>query len=303
MGNINTGSFSKALDPFVQSWYGLAYKQHDPQYSKVFETRKSRKAFEEIVGATGLGLAAVKPEGQPVQYDTARQGATTRFTHVEYALGTIITRNMVDDDQHDVIGKMRVQELAKSMRATKEVVAWNVLNRADTSGYTGGDGVVLLSASHPYFGSAGGTWSNQLTTAADLSEAALEQAHIDIGKWENDRGIKIAVKPMKLIIPVDLQFEAERILESEKRSGTADNDKNVMMGRLPGGVVVSNYLTDANMWFIQTDTANGLIHFERRPDEFKNDSDFDTDNAKYKASGRYSFGWADPRCIFGSNPA
>jgi len=298
---ITSSNFAKALWPGVNSWFTAASKEHPDEFNKVFETRKSRKAFEEIMGTTGLGLASVKPDGAAVTYDSATQGFLSRATHVEYALGFIITRNMVDDDQYDVIGKMRSRGLARSLKQTKETVAWNILNRADTAGYTGGDGIVLLSTAHLH--KTGGTYSNRLTTAADLSEAALEQACIDIGKWEDERGLKIAVTPKKLIIPVDLQFEAERILETEKQVGSADNTKNVVRGRIPGGYCMSHYLTDANMWFLQTDVDNGLIHFERRPDSFAMDNDFDTSNAKFKAESRYSFLWANPRCVFGSNPA
>lgn len=298
---ITSSNFAKALWPGVNSWYTTATKDHPTEFTQVFETRKSRKAWEEIQGHSGLGLAQVKPEGASISYDTARQEYLSRFTHVEYALGFIITRNMVEDDQYDVIGKMRARGLARSMAQTKETVAWNILNRATTSGYTGGDGVTLLNAAHPY--KTGGSFSNQLSTAADLSEAALEQACIDIGKYTDERGLKIAVMPKKLIIPVDLQFEAERVLETEKRVGSADNDKNVVRSRIPGGYVMSHYLTDSNMWFLQTDVDNGLIHFERRPDSFAMDNDFDTSNAKYKAESRYSFGFANPRCVFGSNPA
>lgn len=300
---INSSHWGKALWPGVNSWYNEAKKDHETQWTKVFEVRDSRKAYEEIMGMEGLGFASVKGEGQSVVYDDFRQGYLSQFRHVEYGLGFIITRNMVEDDQYDVIGKQRARGLARSMNQTKEHVLWNILNRADTAGYTGGDGLTLLSTAHTT--KSGGTYSNQLAVAADLSEAALEQSHIDIGKYTDARGLKIAVQPQKLIIPVDLQFEAERILETEKRVGTADNDIGTMSksGRIPGGVVISNFLTDANMWFLQTDVDDGLIVFNRRAAEFGMDNDFDTDNAKYKATERYSGGWANPRNIFGSNPA
>lgn len=297
---ITTGNFPKALYPGVSSWYGMEYAQYEEQAKEIFETRTSRRAYEEIVGTSGFGLASVKPEGAGVSYDTAQQGFTNRFTHVTYGLGFIITKEMVEDDLYDVIAMQRAKALARSMRITKETVAANVLNRATTAGYTGGDGVTLLNASHPNV--AGGTFANQLAVAADLSEAALEQACIDLGKFEDDRGLRIAVKPRKLIIPVDLQFEAERILNTDGRVATADNDLNAVksLGKMPEGFRVNNYLTDTNAWFILTDCNDGLIHFERRPDEFTMDNDFDTDNAKYKSTGRYSFGWADARGVFGS---
>lgn len=198
-------------------------------------------------------------------------------------------------DLYDVIGKQRAQALAFSMRQTKEIVCANVLNRAFNPSYTGGDGKELCADDHPNI--AGGTWSNELTTSSDLSEAALEQAFIDIGKWENDRGLKIATMPKKLVVPVDLQFEAERILGSNLRVGTANNDLNAIrsLGKLPEGYCVNHYLTDADAWFILTNHQNGLIFFERRADDFTNDNDFDTDNAKYKGTMRFSCGWGDPR--------
>lgn len=300
MANIDSGSFAKALWPGINKWYGRAYDEHSVEYTELFETYSSRKQFEEDVGITSFGLAAVKPEGQAISYDVERQGFITRYTHVEYALGFIITRIMVEDDQYDVVASRRARALAFSMRQTKENVAANVYNRAFTASYTGGDGLEMCSAAH--INVAGGTWANELSTSADLSEASLEQACIDIMKYTNDRGLKISVTPQKLIIPVDLAFEAERILKSPYRVGTADNDVNALnsMNKFPGGVVVNHYLTDADAWFLRTNAPDGMKHFERRADEFAIDNDFDTDNAKYKAQARYSFGWTDPRGIFGS---
>ena len=296
---INTGSFAKALWPGVNSWYGQAYDEHGVEYTDLFDTETSRKAYEEDMGTSMFGLAAVKPEGNAVSYDTAQQGFLTRYTHVTYGLGFIITREMVDDDQYDVIGKKRSQGLAFSIRQTKEVVASNVYNRAVTAGYTGGDGVVLLSASHVNV--AGGTYSN-ITTAATLSEATLEDLCIDIMEAKNDRGLNIALIPQCLIINPNLVFEADRILNSPLRVGTADNDLNAMknMGKFPGGVKVNHYITDTNAYFIRTNCPDGMKHFERRSDDFTMDNDFDTDNAKYKATGRYSFGWTDPRGLYGN---
>ena len=296
---INTGSFAKALWPGVNSWYGQAYDEHGVEYTDLFDTETSRKAYEEDMGTSMFGLAAVKPEGNAVSYDTAQQGFLTRYTHVTYGLGFIITREMVDDDQYDVIGKKRSQGLAFSIRQTKEVVASNVYNRAVTAGYTGGDGVVLLSASHVNV--AGGTYSN-ITTAATLSEATLEDLCIDIMEAKNDRGLNIALIPQCLVINPNLVFEADRILNSPLRVGTADNDLNALknMGKFPGGVKVNHYITDTNAYFIRTNCPDGMKHFERRSDDFTMDNDFDTDNAKYKATGRYSFGWTDPRGLYGN---
>ena len=301
-GTVTTGNFAKALWPGVNSWYGTAYGEHATEFDKLYATRSSRKAYEEIVGTTGMGLAPVKPEGSPVSYDSFRQGFTSRFTHVDYGLGFVITRNMVDDDQYDVIAQQRSRGLAQSMRKTKETVAANVYNRAGNNAYVGGDQVELSSAVHPNV--AGGTWSNELGTPAVLSEAALEQACIDLAKWEDDRGLKVAITPKCLVIPVDLQFEAERILNSNGRiyDGTTvyRNDENALkiMGKFPDGIAMNHYLTSATAWFIKTDCSDGMIHFNRRGDDFTMDNDFDTDNAKYKATGRYSFGWADPRGIY-----
>lgn len=295
---INTGSFAKALWPGVNAWYGKEYAEYPTEWDKIFSKNTSRKAWEEEVGYSGFGLALQKPEGSPVRYDTAQQGFVTRYTHVEYALGFVITRNMVDDDLYDVIGKTKAQGLAFSMRQTKEIVAANVLNRAFTTGYTGGDGSILCVSSHPNV--AGGTYSNVIGTAADISEAALEQAVIDIAGWTNDRGMKIAVRPKQIIVPYTLEFDAGKIMKTEYEVGTNNNTVNLIRSRFPGGLVLNHYLTDTDAWFIQTDVKNGLKMFERRPDDFTMDNDFDTDNAKYKATGRYSFGWTDPKGIYGS---
>ncbi len=299
MSIINSGSFSKALWPGVNAWYGKAYSEYTPEHPKLFETFKSSKAFEEDVGVSGFGLASVKPEGSPIQYDSERQAFITRYNHVVYALGFVITREMVDDDQYAIAGQRKAQGLAFSMRQTKEIIAANVYNRAFNSSYVGGDGKELLATDHPLF--AGGTWANELTTAADLSEAALEQAHIDIAGFTNDRGLLIAVKPKTLIIPRQLIFEAKRLTAPTGRPGTDTNDINAMkeLGLVPE-VVVNHYLTDSDAWFLRTNTPHGMKHWERRGDEFGMDNDFDTENAKYKATARYSFGWTDPRGLFGS---
>lgn len=300
---INTGNFPKALWPGISQWYGLEYNEFPTQYTEIYETRSSRKAFEEIVGSSGLGAAAVKPEGQSVLFDNAEQGFITRFTHVTYGLGFIITKEAVEDDLYDQLAMVRSKSLARSMRHTKDLVAANVLNRATTAGYTGGDGATLLSTAHKHINSA--DYANKLSTAANLSEAALEDAVIALGKFTDDRGLRMAIKPRKLVIPVDLQFEAERILNTDGRVASADNDLNAIrsLGKVPGGFTVNNYLTDTNQWFLLTDCPNGLIHFERRPDEFTMDNEHTSDNAQYKATGRFSVGWADPKGIFGSEGA
>lgn len=299
MSITTTSSFAKALWPGVNAWYGKEYNEFEVEYTQLFDKYTSNRNFEEDVGITSFGLAIVKPEGSSISYDSERQGFTTRYTHLVYALGFIITREIMEDDLYDVVGQKKAQGLAFSMRQTKEVIAANVYNRAFNSSYTGGDGVSLINASHPNV--AGGTWSNQIATAADLSEAALEQAVIDLSAYTNDRGLRIAVKPQTLVIPYNLMFEAQRILKSTGRPGTDNNDLNALnnMGMFKD-LAVNHYLTDTDAWFIRTNVKDGMKYFERRGDEFNMDNDFDTENAKFKATARYSFGWTDPRALYGS---
>jgi len=299
MANINTGSFAKALEPGVQKWYG-DYPTYGDQCKEIFDTRTSKRAYEEIMSTSMFGMCAIKPEGSPVSYDTAQQGFYTRATHSVYALGFVITKEAIRDNMYMELAQQRSKALARSRHITRETVAANVLNRAETAGYTGGDGLTLLSTAH--LNKAGGTFSNRLTTAADLSEAALEQACIDVSKWTDDRGLLIAAKPMKLIIPSDLEFEAERILNSELRTDTSNNDPNAManLGRIPQGFRVNNFLTDVDAWFLKTDCQDGMIHYLREADEVGADNDFDTSNAKFKVEGRESFIFGDPKGIFGS---
>lgn len=298
MAVITQGSFSKALMPGVNAWYGKAYDEYPVEWDKLFDTYTSRKAFEEDVGVSGFGLLAVKPEGQGINYDTEQQGYISRYTHVNYALGFIVTREAFDDDQYDVVAERRAKGLAFSARQTKEIIAANVYNRAFTSGYTGGDGVVLASNAHPNV--AGGTQSNILATAANLSEAALEQCVIDISRYKNDRGLTIAVQPKSIILPPELGFEAERILKSQYRVGTSNNDISalVSMGKFPGGVTINHYLTSSTAWYVRTNVQDGMKYFERKGDTFGEDNDWDTENAKFKVQGRYSFGWTDWRGVY-----
>ena len=294
-----TGNWGKLLWPGINDIYGLVYNQHPAFHSMIFPKFNSRKHFEEDLGTVTLGLAAVKTEGGPVAYDSERQGFVSRYTHVEYALGFIISKIIMEDDQYDVVGPRRAEGLADSMRKTKETVAHNILNRAFNSAFTYADGIELCSTVN--LNVSGGTFANELATAADLSEASLEQAVIDLKKFTNDRGLRINVKPEKLIIPVDLEFEANRILKGHERPATAERDINAlnMMGIIKE-IVATPYLTDTDAWFLRTDVRDGLKHFERREDDFTQDNDFDTDNAKFKATGRYSFGATDKRGIFGS---
>ena len=299
MSVITTGSFAKALWPGVNAWYGRAYNQYPEEYTKLFDKQTSNKAFEEDVGISSFGLAVQKSEGAPISYDSERQGFITRYQHAVYALGFIITREMMEDDQYDVIGKRKAEGLAFSMRQTKEVIAANVYNRAFTAGYVGGDGSTLISATHANI--KGGTWSNQISTASDLSEAALEQACIDIAGFTNDAGLLIAVRPESLVIPRQLIFEAKRILGTDGRVGTDNNDLNAIktLGSIPT-VITNHFLTDTDAWFIRTDVKDGMKYMERRADAFDMDNDWDTENAKFKATARYSFGWTDPRALYGS---
>lgn len=300
MATITTGNFAKALWPGVNSWYGKSYNEHKVEWTDLFDQYSSSKSYEEDMGITSFGLASAKPEGAAITYDEERQGFLTRYSHVVYANGFVVTREMVEDDQYSVVAQKRAKGLAYSMRQTKENIAANVYNRAFSGSYLGGDGLELCSDAHVNV--AGGTWSNEPSTAADLSEAALEQACISIGKWTDDRGLQINVMPKSLIIPVDLSFEAERILKTPYRVGTADNDINALYttGKFPGGIKINHYLSDTDAWFLRTDVADGMKCFQRRALQFAIDNDFDTENAKFKAVERYSFGWTDPRAIYGS---
>lgn len=301
---INTGSFSKLLWPGLNAIYGKEYEQYQTEYDKVFDIEKSQKAYEEILGASMFGLAKVKNQGAPIEYDSAQQGFLTRYTPTVFALGFTITREMMEDNQYSEIGLRAAKELAWSMRETKEIIAANILNQAFSGGSnpTYGDGVTMINSAHPNV--AGGTQSNTLATAADLSEAALEQAVIDISLWTDDRGKIIALQPQKLIIPPQLQFEAKRIIGSDLRAGTNNNDLNALKatGHFTD-VVLMHRLTSANAWFIKTNApggGKGLTYFERRGAEFEMDNEFDTENAKFKATERYSMGISDWRAMYGS---
>jgi hypothetical protein len=300
MAVITTANFTKALWPGVNAWYGKAYNEFPVEWDKLFDKNKSKRAFEEDVGVSGFGLAVEKAQGESISYDTEMQGYITRYSHVVYGLGFVVTREAVEDDLYDVVASRKAQALAFSMRQTKEIIGANVYNQAFTGGPTYGDGVSLLNSAHP--NKAGGTWSNILATAADLSEASLEQASIDIQGFTNDRGLKIAVKPQSLVISYQNEFEANRIFKTVGRVGTDLNDINAIkeIGMFPGGIIVNHYLTDADAWFIKTNVPHGLKYWARREDDFGMDNDFDTENAKYKATARYSFGATDPRALFGS---
>lgn len=306
---ITSTSFAKALWPGVNSWYGKEYAEFPVEYTGLFDTFGSQRAYEEDVGVTSFGLAQVKPEGQAIAYDEESQAYVTRYSHVVYGLGFVITREIYEDDLYDVVGQRRAKGLAFSMRQTKETIAANVYNNA-FDGPTGGDGVSMINTAHPNF--AGGTQSNRADTDADISEAALESAMIQMSKWTDDRGLRININANSLIVPTDLQFDAQRVLNSPYQTGISPGGTTggglheisalYTMGALPGGFVVNHYLTDPKAWFLRsTMTKDGLKHFERRGQEFGIDNDFETENAKYKATERYSFGWTDWRAIWGTS--
>ena len=299
MAVITTGAHPKALWPGVHAFFGRTYNKHPLVCTQLFGVKSSKKAYEEDVRVTGFGMVPVKPEGSSVSYQAESQADTTRYTHVTYASGYIVTEEEIDDSLYDVVSKRRSESLAFSMRTTKEVVAANVFNRAETAGFTGGDGQTLLSVSHP---STAGSQSNRLATAADFSEAALEDLLIQIKNAENYMGLPIAIRAEKLAVPPALEFEAHRVLNSTLRVDTANNDINAVksMGMLPGGVICNPYFTDEDAWFLLTDVPAGLTCFMRKERRFEMDNDFDTSNAKAKASERYSFGWSDWLGCFGS---
>lgn len=302
-GVINTGLHPKALIPGVRAWWGRGYNDHEEQFSKIFDKETSDKAYEEYVQITGFGLAPQKGQGSAISYDSEMQGPVTRATSVAYALGFQVTYEELKDNLYEQISKSRSLALARSMRQTKEWVGANVLNRATNASYTFGDGSSLLSTTHA--NTTGGTWSNRLATDATLSEASIEDMITQIMGATDDRGLTINLMPQALIIPRQEYFNANRILKTVQQPGNANNDINVLKATnsLPGGIIMNNYLTDTNMWFIKTNATEGLKYVEREGISFNMDEDFDTKNAKWAAYERYTFTVADPRSIYGTNPA
>lgn len=296
---ITTGNHPKSLWPGVKAFFGKTYAEKPMVCEQVFSVMSSDKAYEEVVEETGFGLAPVKAEGQAVSYDTDTQGYVTRYTNVTYGLGAIVTREAIEDNQYESVATRKAAKLARSMRQTKENVHANILNRAFNSSFVGGDGKELLATDHP---TLAGNQQNELTVAADLSEASLEDLLILIRMARDSRGLRIQLEGQKLIVPPQLAFEATRIVSSVNQSGTANNDINAMkaMGMLPGGIVVWDYLTDDDAFFITTDAPEGLTTFQRRALALTQDNDFDTENARMKATERYSVGWSDWRGIYGS---
>ena len=297
---ISRAQLVKELEPGLNALFGLEYRQYADEAAEIFDTESSDRAFEEEVMLSGFGNASVKPEGQGVSYDDAQETFTARYTNETIALAFAITEEAIEDNLYDRLASRYTKALARSMASTKQIKGAAVLNNGFDNTYAGGDGVALLSDAHP---TLSGTFRNELATAADLNETSLEQALIDIAAMTDERGLKIAARGMKLVIPSALQFTADRLMKSEGRTGTADNDINAVrnMGMIPEGYTVNHFLTSNKKWFIKTDVPNGLKHFVRSPIKTSMEGDFDTGNVRYKARERYVFGFSDPRGIFGSD--
>ena len=297
---ISRAQLAKELEPGLNALFGMEYGRYENQHSEIFTTESSDRAFEEEVMLSGFGAAPVKQEGSGVSFDDANESFTARYNHETIALAFAITEEAVEDNLYDRLSARYTKALARSMAHTKQVKAASVLNNAFDSTVTGGDGKELCATDHPLLN--GGTLSNEPSTSADLNETSLEDALINIAGFVDERGLKVALRGTKLIIPRQLQFVAERLMASALRSGTADNDVNAIksMGMLPQGYTVNDFLTDTDAFFIMTDTPRGFLHFERTPLSTNMESDFDTGNMRYKARERYSFGFSDPRCVFGS---
>ena len=298
---ISRAQLLKELLPGLNALFGLTYKTYEEEHKEIFEIETSERSFEEEVKLSGFASAPVKNEGSAINYDNAQEVWSARYTHETIALGFSITEEAMEDNLYDSLSARYTKSLARAMAYTKQVKGASVLNNAfAASGYTGGDGVTLCATNHPTV--AGGVNSNRPTTGADLNETSLEAAVIQIAAWTDERGLLIAARPKKLIIPPALMFVATRILQTELRTSTSDNDINALksMSAIPGGYSVNHYLTDTNAWFLMTDVPNGLKHFIRAPLKQAMDGDFDTGNVRYKSRERYSFGWSDPLGIFGS---
>ena len=297
---ISRSQLVKELEPGLNALFGLEYNRYENQHAEIFATESSDRAFEEEVMLSGFGSAPIKQEGASVVYDQAQETFTARYTHQTIALAFSITEEAIEDNLYDRLAARYTRALARSMSNTKQVKAAQVLNQAQFTAVVGGDGVSLINASHPL--ATGGTFSNVLATAADLNETSLEQSLIDIAGFVDERGLKVALSGRKMIIPKELQFTAERLMKSPQRVGTADNDINaiVNMGMVPEGYRINNFLTDTDSFFLLTDVPNGLKMFVRSPIKTAMEGDFETGNVRFKARERYSFGFSDPRCIFGN---
>jgi hypothetical protein len=299
---ISRSQLVKELEPGLNALFGLEYKRYENEHEEIFDKETSERAFEEEVMLSGFGNAAIKAEGSGVAYDQANETFTARYTHNTIALAFAITEEAIEDNLYDRLASRYTKALARSMANTKQITAANVINNGFSTTYPGGDGSPLFSTTHA---TIAGSFSNTLSTQADLNETSLEQALIDIANFTDERGLKIAALGQKLIIPTALQFTADRLTKSAGRVGTADNDINAIrnMGMIPQGYVVNHFLTDTNGWYVKTDVPNGMKYFERSPIRTSMEGDFDTGNVRYKARERYSFGWSDPRGIYGSSGA
>ena len=297
---ISRAQLAKELEPGLNALFGLEYNRYENEAAEIFDTESSERAFEEEVMLSGFGAAPVKSEGGAVSFDDAQEAYTARYNNETIALAFSITEEAIEDNLYDRLASRYTKALARSMAHTKQVKGATILNDAFTATITGGDGVSLVNTAHPLV--TGSTFANRPTTAADLNETSLENALIDIGGYVDERGLKVSVQGTKLIVPSNLQFVADRLLESTLRPGTADNDVNAMrnMGMLPQGYTVNHFLNDANAWFVKTDAPRGFIHFERLSMSTKMEGDFDTGNGRFKARERYSYGYSDPRCVYGS---
>ena len=297
---ISRSQLVKELEPGLNALFGLEYNRYENQHAEIFPAESSDRAFEEEVMLSGFASAPVKQEGAGVVFDQAQETFTARYTHDTIALAFSITEEAIEDNLYDRLAARYTRALARSMSNTKQVKAAAVLNNAQVTTALGGDGVSLINNGHPL--ATGGTFSNVLAVAADLNETSLEQSLIDIAGFVDERGLKVALNGQKMIIPKELQFTAERLMKSPQRVGTADNDINAMvnMGMIPEGYRVNNFLADSDSFFILTDTPNGFKHFVRSPIKTAMEGDFDTGNVRFKARERYSFGWSDPRAVFGN---
>ena len=298
---ISRAQLAKELEPGLNALFCMEYNRYEGQHSEIFDTEASDRAFEEEVMLSGYGAAPTKTEGAGVSFDDAQEAYTARYNHETVAMAFSITEEAIEDNLYDRLASRYTRALARSMAHSKQVKAASILNNAFTAGaFAGGDGVALCDASHPL--TSGGTFNNEPSTAADLNETSLEDALISIAGFVDERGLKVALRGTKLIIPRQLQFVAERLMESNLRVGTAVNDTNAIrsMGMHPDGYAVNDFLTDSDAFFIMTDAPRGFLHFERVPLATQMEADFDTGNMRYKARERYSFGFSDPRCIFGS---
>lgn len=297
---ISRAQLLKELLPGLNALFGLSYATYQEEHKEIYETETSERSFEEETKLSGFNAAPVKNEGSAIAYDNGQEAWTARYNHETIAQGFSLTEEAIEDNLYDSLAARYTKALARSMAYTKQVKAAAVLNNGFTSGYNGGDGVPLFSASHPLV--SGGTNSNIPSTPADLNETSLEAAVIQISLWTDERGLLIAAKPKKLIVPPALQFVATRLLETELRVGTNDNDINAIKnnGSVAEGYTINHFLTDSNAWFLTTDVPNGMKHFVRVPLSQSMDGDFDTGNVRYKARERYSFGWSDPLGMYGS---